>query len=250
MYRIYDNSNPTRIRHGPGSVPWQKVAWRSCLDFLQEPYIVVQAFTVPDSQHPVESGKGLLRLSHEGVYSTRKWPFAVIRNSVVDPTTGAIRVRLLEHDKYDGFISTCATLTLDTPGSLDDVSPLFIDEHHILARGNVPFKDDLYYDDDAYYDVSDDGYARGLFTRDPDPDRAAFGVMKFTIDATQDRCVAVLSGFSRAREWVDIVAGFDRYSWNPYVCLDGVRGRLSYIGKKNKHDGAVEEGNIVVVEVA
>ncbi|KAF8554061.1 hypothetical protein OG21DRAFT_1497302 [Imleria badia] len=154
-------------------------------------------------------------------------------------------MKLLEqHWKYDGFYSTCITLTLDRPGSLDDVLPIFINRHRIFVRGNVPLDDDLDFDD-AYYDISDDGYARGLFTRDRRMDHAAFGVMKFTIDATQDRSVAVLSGFSREGEWDAIVAHSDP---DEYKRLDGIRGRLSYIGK-DEHGGAVEGGNIIVVEV-
>ena len=35
-------------------------------DFYQEPRIIVQAFTVPDDHYSVESGKDLLRFTHEG----------------------------------------------------------------------------------------------------------------------------------------------------------------------------------------
>ena len=69
----------------------------SFFETLQEstaPYIVVQAFAVPD---PVENGKSELRqISHEGVCSSSKDVISLIRNSVVDPITGAISVKLLE----------------------------------------------------------------------------------------------------------------------------------------------------------
>ena len=58
--------------------------------------ILVQAFTVPDDQHPVENGDGEIRLSHVGIHSGDKTVFAVIRNPVVDSITGAISVKLLE----------------------------------------------------------------------------------------------------------------------------------------------------------
>ena len=67
--------------------------------------------------------------------------------------------------------------------------------------------------------------------------------MKFTIDATQDRCVAVLSQFSSA-EWDAIV--FPMYS-SPAeagMVLDSVTGRLSYVENKNLDDQA-----IVVVDI-
>jgi hypothetical protein len=60
------------------------------------PCTVVQAFTIPGDQRPVEHGKGQLRLSHEGIFSSDDTVFAVIRNSVVDPITGAISMKLLE----------------------------------------------------------------------------------------------------------------------------------------------------------
>lgn len=73
--------------------------------------------------------------------------------------------------------------------------------------------------------------------------------MKFTIDATQDRCVAAVHGFRRTGEWDDIVAFIGRYTY-PYVCLDGIGGRLSYLGKDEHNEDEDGSHNIVVVDVA
>jgi len=214
-----------------------------------EPCILVQAFTVPDDQRPVENGKGELRLSHEGIFSSDKSLFGVIRNSTVDPITGAINIRLLErHTLSHGFRATCIDLTLDKP-SPGVVSPITIDQHCVLVKGEVPTHEYLAccHED---YDISDDGYARGLFARSrhcshgPSDESANFGIVKFTIDATQDRCVAVVSQFSGV-EWDSIGLPFKNSSpENDIVSFDGVRGRLSYVINKDA-DGQA----IVVVDI-
>ena len=209
------------------------------------PCIVVQAFAVPDDQRPVENGKAHLRLSHEGIFSSDADDFPVIRNSVVDPTTGAISVKLLErHSECHDFPATCIALTLAKP-SPTNVSPITIDRHRILIKGEVPTHDYIrschqWYD----FDTSDDGYTRGWFTRSHRCSLIeSFDVAIFTIDATQDRCVAILSQFSSA-EWDAIV--FPMYSSPVEVgmVLDSVTGRLSYVENKNLDDQA-----IVVVDI-
>lgn len=210
---------------------------------------MVQAFAVPDHERPVENGMGVLRLSHEGVFSSRRMVFAIIRNSIVDQATGAINVKLLERDwKYDGFRSACINLTLQS--SSDDVSPILIDRQHIVVEGNILYDRDLEFCN-IYYDIADDGYARGLFTRCRSASsNSRYGVMKFSIDATQNRCVAVVSGFSRAREWDKIVSPIDHLSdaGNDNILLDCVRGRLSYIDKDN-HGQDIENAAVVVVRI-
>ena len=214
-------------------------------DSSMEPCIVVQAFTVPDDQRPVENGKGHFRLSHEGIFSSDETVFEIIRNSVVDPNTGAINVRLLARRiQSHGFRATCIDLTLDKP-SLNNVSPITIDRHSVLIKGDVPTHDFLAFCNE-YYDTSDDGYARGLFTQDHrcTPTKSS-GVVKFMIDATQDHCMAVLSQFSSV-EWDTTVVPPEPGSspQDGSVLWDGVRGRLSYVDNKNS-DGQA----IVVVDI-
>jgi hypothetical protein len=218
--------------------------------------IVVQAFTVPDDQRPAENGKGVLRLSHEGIFSSDNTVFALIRNSVVDPITGAINLKLLErHWNSHDFQPICIDLTLDKP-SPDDVSPITIDRHYVCIKGDVPTRDCLGFCQE-YYDISDGGYARGLFTRDHSCIATeGCGVVKFTIDATQDRCVAVLSQFSgtdrdsimfpiieecRASKRRVLNGEFSPFK-NARVLLDGVRGRFTYVDKDSDGQAIVVVG--------
>ena len=194
---------------------------------------VVQAFTVPDDYRPVDNGKGELRLSHEGILSGGKEVFNVIRNSVVDPTTGDISVKILERYVHaHDFPHTCIDLTLHKP-SQDDVSPITIDRHSVLIEGDAPTPGDSWKLCRDCYDIDiSDGYARGWFTQDHScPPVESFDAVKFTIDATQDRCVAVLSKFS-GLEWNTIVLPILRSSpEKANVVLDSVRGKLSYVDK-------------------
>ena len=209
----------------------------------RDPCILVQAFTIPDHQRPVENGKGELRLSHEGIFSSDKTVIAVIRNSVVDPITGAISVKLLEQHLGDrDFQATaCIDLTLDKP-SPDDVSPITIGRQPVLIKGDAPTHDYIGFCHE-YYDISDDGYARGLFMLHRHcSSTESFGVVKFTIDATQDPCVAVLSQFS-GTEW-DAVFPVEYFSLENASALDGVRGRLSYVNNQDSDDQA-----IIVVDI-
>ena len=205
--------------------------------------MLVQAFVVPDDQRHVENGKGELRLSHEGMFSSDKDSFVVVRNSVVDPITGAISVRILErYINSDVFPPTCIDLTLHKP-SPNDVSPITIDRHCVLIKGDVPTlnRDEPvihgichdFYD----FDTSDGGHTRGWFQRTHRcSPTGSLDAVKFTIDATQDRCVAVLSKFSSA-EW-DTIA-FPILHEKADVVLDAVRGKLSYVDKKNSDDQVI-----------
>ena len=68
--------------------------------------------------------------------------------------------------------------------------------------------------------------------------------MKFTIDATQDRCVAVLSQFSGV-EWDTIGLPYKNFPpENDSVLLDGVRERLCYVTNKDADDQAIVVVNI------
>ncbi|KAF8126277.1 hypothetical protein EV363DRAFT_1174348 [Boletus edulis] len=211
---------------------------------------LVQAFVVPDDPRPAEIGKNVLRLTHEGTIANREMLFAIIQNSVADSTTGTSSIKFLErHRKYGSFVSICTHLTLEKP-SPDNVLPALIKRHHILLHGNVPFNGDLTFCN-AYYDITDDGYARGFFCRCTE--NRSHGVVKFTIDATYDYCSADLGRFSRAGEWDDIVSPIDHFSGyaNQRLLLDGVRGKLIYVDtdSQDEHANFVENAAIVVVEI-
>ena len=204
--------------------------------------IVVQAFTVPDDQHSVKDGKGTLYLSHEGVFSSDKNVVAVIRNSVVDPITGAISVKLLERHPERKFYfqleaTDCIDLTLEK-SSTDDVSPITIGRHPLLIKGEEPYFDRLGFCYE-HLDISDDGYARGVFTYCALSSKNC-GLMKVTIDATQDRCVVVLSPYV---ERDAILFPLLQFSCDRML-VDGVRGRMSYV-----QITSADSGVIVVVDI-
>ena len=119
----------------------------------------------------------------------------------------------------------------------------------VLIQGEVPIQEYLACCHEEC-DISDDGYARGLFARSrhcshgPTHGSANFGIVKFTIDATQDRCVAVLSQFSGV-EWDNIGHPFKNSpAENDSVFLDGVRGRLCCVANKDADDQAIVVVNI------
>ncbi|KAH0834259.1 hypothetical protein J3R83DRAFT_11615 [Lanmaoa asiatica] len=188
--------------------------------------MLLQAFTVPDNQRPVENKNGVLRLSHEGILQNQKKNFTVIRNSIVDPINGSISVRLVERRwEFNDAQPICIDLTLHRPSPVD-VSPITIEQHSIIMTGNIPSLDDLVHCK-QYHDISDNGYARGLLAL-PRPHEPPYHrtIVKFSIDATQDRCVAILGQPLHAgmrhvmyRINVDKETRWDA-SW------DGVRGRL------------------------
>jgi len=205
-----------------------------------EDHILVQAFTVLDDQRHVENGKGELRLSHEGIFSSDADSFIVIRNSVVDPITGDIGVKILErHTGCRVFPPTCLGLTLHKP-SPDDVLPITFDRHPVLIKRDATHDDPgilgNWHGFDGF-DTSDDGYARGWFKYTHRRSKTeCLNAAKFTIDATQDRCVAVLSQFSSA-EWDAIM--YPILHGKDNVVLDSVRGRLSYVDNKDSGGQAI-----------
>ncbi|KAF8121107.1 hypothetical protein EV363DRAFT_1589108 [Boletus edulis] len=216
---------------------------------------VIQVFTLPDDQRPAENGKRVLRLTHEGFFPSRDAIFAIMRNTAVDTTTGTTTITYLErHPKYGSFRSICINLILEKP-SPDNVLPARIKWHHLLLQGEVHADDDLMFCN-AYYDTTDDGYARGLFTRNHEcTQNSRYGVMKFTIDATGDHCVATCSRFSRREQWDDIVSPIEHHKEDAEerLVLDGVRGKLVYIDTDSENEdtvnGAIENGAVVVVDI-
>ena len=70
-----------------------------------------------------------------------------------------------------------------------------------------------------YIESSEDGHTRGFCG-------VGFSVVKFTIDATQDKCVALIGEPSPIR---DRPAGRGLPFW---MLFDGVRGRLCYMDVK------------------
>ena len=199
--------------------------------------VLVQAFTVPDDAHPVENGSHVLRLSHEGEFRTYKAPVAIIRNSVIDPITGSVNVRFLEKGYHRGIGTICMDFTLQKPPAAE-VLPITIENHDVARTGDDPSPlYDLDRPCNIYYGLSDDGYARGLLALEH-CHRKRSCIVKFTVDATQDRC-AVTLGQIMPTEWCQVVCPldcmYDAYLNLPYATFDGVRGRLFYPSRFDRH---------------
>ena len=207
---------------------------------------LIQAFTVPDDQPLAENRNGILRLTHEGI-SFQRVPCALIRNSIVDPITGSIGVRFLCHwMDYDALRPKCVDVTLHKPSPVD-VTPMTVCWHAVITRENGPIHRSLLsnFHHVLFFDSSGDGYTRGLFTtfdhypEDADPDTFGLNqsaVVKFTIDATQECCVATLGqNFPLPAEWKQF--NCIRPEDHGWIRFDAIRGRLFYIrfeGKKKK----------------
>jgi len=186
--------------------------------------VVAQAFTVPDDQCAVENGKGVLRLSHEGIFDSRQTDHDVIRNSVADFLTGSINVRLLEKRQrwpHPAHKPCCIDLTLHKP-PLQHVTPMTITRHDVIVKGSAPKKKARTYD--ACRDISDEGYARGISVRKVN---AIFStdkrkLVKFAIDATGDRCVVTYGSHTLTEPAPR--SSTEMYQIPNYLSLDGGRG--------------------------
>ena len=186
--------------------------------------------------------------SHEGTF-LEPTPRAVIRNSIVDPITGSINTRFLcpwtdYRSIYDGFQLKCLDVTLHKPSAVD-VSPITVCLHPVLTSENELLHRDIHFGY-VFFESFGDGYARGLFSkRYHYPDAGVWtsnrdAIVKFTIDATQDCCVATLSQLSLPEEWKFHRMNPHAHRW---MRFDGIRGRLCYI--------RFEQGNqfLVVMDV-
>ena len=190
---------------------------------------VIQAYTVPAGPRPAHNGTGVLRLSHEGSIPGFLRNLDLIRNSIVDAVSGATNIRVL-HQYFEGdyLHFCCIDLTLSRHLPTDIVLPITINLHDFAYIYHDWFG--VYRNHKCYVESSDDGHARGFWRffvpRDAPmnlhPNRA---MVRFTIDASRDKCVAVL-GRIRHPQWRQV----DEPRRSSDVLFDGVRGRLYYDG--------------------
>ncbi|KIJ19574.1 hypothetical protein PAXINDRAFT_8059 [Paxillus involutus ATCC 200175] len=185
---------------------------------------IFQAFVVPDL--PPSSGNGIreLCLTHEASIHVILNGVRLMRNSVFDPVTGATSLRLLTwhftaeyHAQY-----TCIDLTLPGPElSPGDPLPMSVDMQDL-------FTTDMVYN--CLTMSSDDGHLRGFACGLRVPH-----VWKFSVDASKERCVAVLG------ERCSLASiGFFNFALRRCQ-FDAVRGRLCFIksGNRDRCDNVV-----------
>lgn len=195
---------------------------------------LIQAFTLPTDTGSEHHGTGVLSLSHEGLVDGSPKDIKVIRNSIVDPIRGTTNIRLLSQfmDRKDmRFACVDLTLPKHMPTDMNAVLPMAIDMHDILNTDSVLSGHDRHWT--CYVEFSDDGYVRGLWQR-PMLQHVSVdlpAVMRFAIDASQERCTGVLGKLSSPEWYGDDCPRFVR-SW-----VDCVRGRLCYFPRELAQGG-------------
>ncbi|KAG6377857.1 hypothetical protein JVT61DRAFT_14638 [Boletus reticuloceps] len=206
---------------------------------------LVQVFTLPPAACPVRSGTNVLRLSHEGiVHDVLLHDVNLIRNSVTNPKTGVTNIRLLMN-RQDRHLS-CMDLTLPkhSPTGINAVLPITINMHDILKLEDALYGDhnrSLMTNWACCFQCSDDGHARGFwlgYKRHVSRDSAMNdSVVRFTIDASQDKCTGVLGRLTRIHSGqidcplmmsyeVDTMRGKFCYTNRDFVPLPKERGEI------------------------
>ncbi|KAF8127711.1 hypothetical protein EV363DRAFT_1266801 [Boletus edulis] len=191
--------------------------------------VLIQAFVVPDSAIPHDVGE--LRLTHEVILYTYLHSSGLLRNSIVDPVTGSVNIRLLHVTAITPIAEEsqlmCLSLALPKPVSNTDVLPISIRSQHLFGS-SWEFE---------HYTVSDDGYVRGLLLTEKGPPYLGFSsVRKFTIDASREECAIAVSD----------PCPLDLPIQSEDIVLDGIRGRIHYI--QDDHDVNVNE--VVTIDLA
>ncbi|KAF8123241.1 hypothetical protein EV363DRAFT_1272798 [Boletus edulis] len=126
----------------------------------------------------------------------------------------------------DSLHFPCIDLTLPNHTSTDAVLPITIDSHDITVVNHVPL--DLKPSKERHIVFSDDGHVRGLWIFGV-PDDCSWDsladalTMRFTIDASRDKCVAVLGQIS-----VPLWKRLERLILIHHFLFDLARGMICY----------------------
>ena len=142
--------------------------------------MLIQAFTVNESS--VTDGLGFLHLSHEGVSSNRYRSVILLRNSIFDPVTGSIQLKLLD-DSLEHHHFICDDLTLPK-SSGDDTLPITVVVDEKFTNVEIPPQVKIERCINVGY--SDSGNLRGFFRTLRQGQPQVSLIMKFAIDVTQD----------------------------------------------------------------
>ncbi|KAF8838228.1 hypothetical protein BDN67DRAFT_107343 [Paxillus ammoniavirescens] len=185
---------------------------------------IFQAFVVPDLPPSSDNGIRELCLTHEASIHHVLRGAHLMRNSVFDPVTGATSLRLLAWHFTPGHYAqyTCIDLTLPGPElPPGDPLPMSVDMQDLFTTDMVC---------NCLTMSSDDGHLRGFACGLRAPH-----VWKFSVDASKERCVAVLG--ERCS-----LASIGFFNSALRRCqLDAVRGRLCFIksGDRDRCDNVV-----------
>ncbi|KAF8141949.1 hypothetical protein EV363DRAFT_1443855 [Boletus edulis] len=172
---------------------------------------VIEAYVIPDDKETNE-----LRLTHETITHMEEplWWF-LLRNSVVNPITGFTHLRFLLYSPGGyGSQFVCADITLPA-NSTGNVLPLVLDTHIVTMRA-LPYPWIIH---TKLIQSSADGFARGLQVGPVAQLSDKFYIRTFSIDATGERCMAVVGDTSPISRTDDMI------HWNT-ASFDGTSGRL------------------------
>lgn len=205
------------------------------------PSTFVRAMVLPSQSCSNISDPVPLRVTHQSLLHGYLENVTIIRNSVIDPESGAINIRLLNqcYKEGAGVHFSCIDLTLPKhpPTEENTISEMTISTHNILEVDNIPCLFRL--SEMFHVDCSDDGYARGfllsrLQNEKPLPE---YLMMRFSIDASAESCTGVV-GKVMSHQWNQI-------NHQPLTfSLDCVTGRLCYRKK-----GEVAEAKVLALVV-
>ena len=168
-----------------------------------------QAYIIPDDNETRE-----LRLSHETIAPIQILTHeSLLQNSIIDPTTGSIRLRILHKLRFGKQECLYTDIILPTSRA-GEVLPMLIDTHVAFALDGP-----IECTGTDFVESSTDGFARGMCIMAIGSSKDKLQVRRFSIDATGERCVAVFGDIST----LPLPAGLERLSM---VSFYGVRGRV------------------------
>ncbi|KAF8442312.1 hypothetical protein L210DRAFT_3204892 [Boletus edulis BED1] len=191
--------------------------------------VLIRAFVIPDSALPHNIGE--LRLTHEAIVRASSYlcRSSLLRNSIVNPATGSVNIRLLNvtipRTNREQKHMSCLDLTLPKPVSnTDDVLPISVHTQHLFGSTWTY----------EHHSISD-GYGLGLLLTETRPSFVQINsARKFTIDASKEECtLAVGDPCPIPVEYF-------------HVAFDGTRGRLHYL-QWDKND---DVNRVVTVDLA
>lgn len=182
---------------------------------LPDVFSLIQAFAGPDSaKHHNRTEVGELYLTHHVVLRTPPQSFGLLRDSIVDPVTGSVNIRLLhitwgaaQTNFSRAYYMSCLDLTLPDPGSTTNILPISVHSQKLLESISSL----------EPYTACGDGYVRGLLLINSEsPQRDVGHVRKFTIDASGEECIMKCSD------------PYPLYLRTNDIIFDGMRGFIHY----------------------
>jgi len=169
------------------------------------PSAFVRAMVLPSESCSNSNDPVPLRIAHQRLFHGYLENVSIIRNSVIDPESGATNIRLLNQCSKGGINFSCIDLTLPKHPPTDEntISEMSISSHSIFEVDNISR---LSRSSEMFHvDCSDDGYARGFLLFRPEDEKplSECQMIRFSIDASGESCTDVI-GKSMSEQWNQI----------------------------------------------